>query len=58
LSETAFKARFAEHGYWQPEEGMLVNGRNQDLLLYSLLREDPRPWHAPGSDGGNGPSVA
>jgi ribosomal-protein-alanine N-acetyltransferase len=21
-------------------------GRNQDVLLYSLLREDPRPWHA------------
>lgn len=20
-------------------------GRNQDLLLYSLLRTDPRPWH-------------
>ena len=22
------------------------NGRNQDVLLYSLLRTDPRPWHA------------
>jgi RimJ/RimL family protein N-acetyltransferase len=22
-------------------------GRNQDVLLYSLLRDDPRPWHAP-----------
>lgn len=21
------------------------NGRNQDVLLYSLLRDDPRPWH-------------
>jgi [ribosomal protein S5]-alanine N-acetyltransferase len=21
-------------------------GRNQDVLLYSLLRTDPRPWHA------------
>jgi RimJ/RimL family protein N-acetyltransferase len=21
------------------------DGRNQDLLLYSLLRTDPRPWH-------------
>ena len=21
-------------------------GRNQDLLLYSLLRDDPRPWHS------------
>ena len=24
VSETTFKARFAEHGYWQREEGMLV----------------------------------
>ena len=23
------------------------NGRNQDLLLYSLLRSDPRPWDMP-----------
>ena len=22
------------------------DGRNQDVLLYSLLRDDPRPWHA------------
>lgn len=22
------------------------NGRNVDVLLYSLLRTDPRPWHA------------
>jgi RimJ/RimL family protein N-acetyltransferase len=21
-------------------------GRNKDVLLYSLLRDDPRPWHA------------
>lgn len=21
-------------------------GRNRDVLLYSLLRDDPRPWHA------------
>jgi RimJ/RimL family protein N-acetyltransferase len=27
-------------------------GRNQDVLMYSLLRGDPRPWHAPaGSEG-------
>jgi ribosomal-protein-alanine N-acetyltransferase len=146
MSETTFKGRFAEHGYWQREEGMLViespqaeiaghieffrpvsywdawelsyqlyedrfagggfvteavqlltdylfatkkvsrihlvivpenaasrriaekcgftlegtvrgaffnDGRNQDVLLYSLLRDDPRPWHAPrsSSDG-------
>ena len=26
--------------------GALFNdGRNQDVLLYSLLRTDPRPWH-------------
>lgn len=24
------------------------DGRNQDLLVYSLLREDPRPWHGGG----------
>ena len=23
------------------------DGRNQDVLLYSLLRTDPRPWKAP-----------
>jgi [ribosomal protein S5]-alanine N-acetyltransferase len=26
------------------------NGRNHDVVLYSLLRSDPRPWHQ--SDGG------
>lgn len=26
------------------------DGRNQDVLLYSLLRTDPRPWHD-GKDG-------
>jgi [ribosomal protein S5]-alanine N-acetyltransferase len=26
------------------------DGRNQDVLLYSLVRTDPRPWHA-----GSGP---
>lgn len=26
------------------------DGRNQDVLLYSLLRTDPRPWHEP-ADG-------
>lgn len=24
-------------------------GRNQDVLVYSLLRTDPRPWHGPAS---------
>ena len=23
------------------------DGRNHDVLLYSLLRTDPRPWHTP-----------
>jgi RimJ/RimL family protein N-acetyltransferase len=23
------------------------DGRNQDVLVYSLLRTDPRPWHGP-----------
>jgi RimJ/RimL family protein N-acetyltransferase len=23
-------------------------GRSQDVLIYSLLRDDPRPWHAAG----------
>ena len=27
------------------------DGRNQDVLLYSLLRADPRPWH--GTVGGH-----
>ena len=27
-------------------------GRNQDVLLYSLLRDDPRPWHVPAQGGG------
>ena len=22
------------------------DGRNQDVLLYGLVRTDPRPWHA------------
>lgn len=27
------------------------DGRNQDVLLYSLLRTDPRPWHAAPAGG-------
>jgi RimJ/RimL family protein N-acetyltransferase len=27
------------------------DGRNQDVLIYSLLRTDPRPWHAAASGG-------
>ena len=32
-------------------QGTINDGRNQDVLLYSLLRTDPRPWH----DGVAGP---
>ena len=28
-------------------------GRNHDVLLYSLLRTDPRPWHRPPEPGSN-----
>jgi ribosomal-protein-alanine N-acetyltransferase len=28
------------------------DGQNQDVLLYSLLRDDPRPWHGEGGRGG------
>jgi len=27
------------------------NGRNEDVLIYSLLRPDPRPWHGDASGG-------
>jgi len=27
-------------------------GRNQDVLLYSLLRDDPRPWQSPAEGEG------
>ena len=27
------------------------DGRNQDVLVYSLVRTDPRPWHAAASAG-------
>jgi RimJ/RimL family protein N-acetyltransferase len=149
VSESTYKARFAEHGYWQREEGMLViespdleiaghieffrpvsywdawelsyqlyddrfagkgfvteavqlltdylfgskkvnrihlvivpenvasrriadkcgftlegtvrgaffnDGRNQDVLLYSLLRDDPRPWRSAASPADAAPA--
>jgi RimJ/RimL family protein N-acetyltransferase len=28
------------------------DGRNQDVLIYSLLRDDPRPWHDAADGGG------
>ena len=27
------------------------DGRNQDVLIYSLLRTDPRPWREPSAEG-------
>jgi [ribosomal protein S5]-alanine N-acetyltransferase len=39
----AEKCGFIEEG---TARGAFFNhGRNQDVLLYSLLRTDPRPWH-------------
>ena len=39
----AEKCGFAQEG---TARGAFFNdGRNQDVLLYSLLRTDPRPWH-------------
>ena len=37
------------------------DGRSQDVLLYALLRDDPRPWHgapsnATSPDEGNAPT--
>jgi [ribosomal protein S5]-alanine N-acetyltransferase len=42
---------FEETGFWEREEGtargaFFNHGRNHDVVLYSLLRDDPRPWHA------------
>ncbi len=41
--------RIAEKCGFTPEgtaRGAFFNdGRNQDVLIYSLLRDDPRPWH-------------
>ena len=30
------------------------DGRNQDVVLYSLLRDDHRPWHVASGDGSRG----
>lgn len=41
----AAKCGFVEEG---TARGAFFNGgRNVDVLLYSLLRTDPRPWHEP-----------
>lgn len=48
VPENAASRRIAEKCGFIPEgtvRGAFFNdGRNQDVLLYSLLRTDPRPW--------------
>lgn len=50
VPENAASRRIAEKCGFQLEgtaRGAFFNdGRNQDVVLYSLLRDDPRPWHA------------
>jgi RimJ/RimL family protein N-acetyltransferase len=50
----AASRRIAEKCGFQLEgtaRGAFYNrGRNQDVLVYSLLRDDPRPWHANEAD--------
>jgi [ribosomal protein S5]-alanine N-acetyltransferase len=50
VPENAASRRIAEKCGFVLEgtmRGALFNGgRNQDILIYSLLRTDPRPWHA------------
>jgi RimJ/RimL family protein N-acetyltransferase len=49
VPENAASRRIAEKCGFQLEgtaRGAFFNGgRSQDVLLYSLLRDDPRPWH-------------
>jgi ribosomal-protein-alanine N-acetyltransferase len=49
VPENAASRRIAEKCGFTLEgtvRGAFFNeGRNQDVLLYSLLRDDPRPWH-------------
>ena len=49
VPENAASRRIAEKcGFTQEgtARGAFFNdGRNQDVLIYSLLRDDPRPWH-------------
>ena len=49
VGENAASRRIAEKCGFMLEgtvRGAFFNaGRNQDVLLYSLLRTDPRPWH-------------
>jgi ribosomal-protein-alanine N-acetyltransferase len=52
VPENAASRRIAEKCGFTLEgtaRGAFFNdGRNQDVLLYSLLRTDPRPWHGAG----------
>ena len=56
VPENAASRRIAEKCGFTLEgtaRGAFFNdGRNQDLLMYSLLRDDPRPWH--GARAGTG----
>ncbi len=51
VEENAASRRIAEKCGFMLEgtvRGAFFNeGRNQDVVLYSLLRTDPRPWHGP-----------
>ena len=55
VPENAASRRIAEKCGFQLEgtaRGAFFNGgRNQDVLIYSLLRDDPRPWHDGGAAG-------
>lgn len=55
VPENAASRRIAEKCGFVPEgtaRGAFFNdGRNQDVLVYSLLRTDPRPWHSDPAGG-------
>lgn len=55
VPENAASRRIAEKCGFTLEgtaRGAFFNGgRNNDVLVYSLLRTDPRPWHEPGAGG-------
>jgi len=55
VPENAASRRIAEKCGFQLEgtaRGAFFNdGRNQDVLVYSLLRTDPRPWRAADAEG-------